>query len=287
MLCGNSGARPVGSGQVGLGLRSAEGKGFLAPTYSFPVWFERLTGPTLESSQSDELETTVINPGPGHDDPSAPPATLDSSGLKALREAQTGGISRRQLLGWSIKGAIALWLAELTAGTIGFLWPNLAGGFGGVITIGKITDAANNLDVPGGPPFSSGAPAHFPEAKLFIMLVDPSKNAFVPGTSADGNGTETNVRTLYQACTHLGCTPNFCPKNYWFECPCHGSRYDRLGTKVANLGPAPRSLDRFWSQVAADGTLTVDTGKLTLGPLPVALGQPGLIPPASPTGCLS
>ncbi len=119
-----------------------------------------------------------------------------------------------------------------------------------MITIGKITDAANNLDVPGGPPFSSGAPAHFPEAKLFIMLVDPSKNAFVPGTSADGNGTETNVRTLYQACTHLGCTPNFCPKNYWFECPCHGSRYDRLGTKVANLGPAPRSLDRFWSQVA-------------------------------------
>jgi hypothetical protein len=36
-----------------------------------------------------------------------------------------------------------------------------------------------------------------------------------------------------------------------------------------------------------DEVLTVDTGKLTLGPLPVALGQPGLIPPLSPTGCLS
>ena len=31
-----------------------------------------------------------------------------------------------------------------------------------------------------------------------------------------------------------------------------------------------------------DGVLTLDTGKITLGPLPVALGQPGLIPPRSP-----
>ena len=60
----------------------------------------------------------------------------------------------------------------------------------------------------------------------------------------------TNVRTLYQRCPHLGCKPNFCTTNYWFECPCHGSRYDRLGTKVQELGPAPRSLDRFAHTVA-------------------------------------
>ena len=34
------------------------------------------------------------------------------------------------------------------------------------------------------------------------------------------------------------------------------------------------------------GILTVDTSRITLGPLPVALGQPGLIPGRSPTGCL-
>ena len=119
------------------------------------------------------------------------------------------------------------------------------------------------------------------------MLVDPARYAFAPGTSPAGDGAATNVRTLYQACTHLGCTPNFCPKNFWFECPCHGSRYDRLGIKVESLGPAPRSLDRFWSSVSADGVLTVDTGKIPLGPLPIALGQPGLMPPLSPTGCLS
>jgi Rieske Fe-S protein len=104
----------------------------------------------------------------------------------------------------------------------------------------------------------------------------------------EGDGATTNVRTLYQRCTHLGCTPNFCPGNFWFECPCHGSRYDRLEIKVLGqqYGPAPRSLDRFWSQVDRSGVLTVDTGKITLGALPVALGQPGVIPPRSPTGCL-
>ena len=44
---------------------------------------------------------------------------------------------------------------------------------------------------------------------------------------------------IYQRCPHLGCKPNFCTINYWFECPCHGSRYDRLGIKVQELGPAP------------------------------------------------
>ena len=94
------------------------------------------------------------------------------------------------------------------------------------------------------------------------------------------------MRTLYQRCTHLGCKPNFCTNNYWFECPCHGSRYDRLGIKVLELGPAPRSLDRFATTVDAAGVLTVDTSKITLGPLPVPLGQPGVIPAKSPTGCI-
>ncbi len=64
------------------------------------------------------------------------------------------------------------------------------------------------------------------------------------------------------------------------------SSYDRLGIKIAELGPAPRSMDRFAHSVSADGKLTVDTSKITLGPLPVALGQPGLTPPRSPTGCI-
>ena len=36
--------------------------------------------------------------------------------------------------------AIGLWLLEVTAGTIGFLWPNLTGGFGGKVKIGDLDD---------------------------------------------------------------------------------------------------------------------------------------------------
>ena len=136
----------------------------------------------------------------------------------------------------------------------------------------------------GGQTLQDGAPSYFAEARAYVQLIDPTL-AFTDGVSSDGSGTNTNVRALYQRCPHLGCKPNFCPVNYWFECPCHGSRYDRLGTKVQEFGPAPRSLDRFASQVQS-GSLIVDTSKITLGPLPVALGQPGLIPPKSPVGCI-
>jgi hypothetical protein len=45
-------------------------------------------------------------------------------------------------------------------------------------------------------------------------------------------------------------------------------------------------MDRFSISVDGSGALTINTGKITLGPLPVALGQPGLIPPRTPTGCI-
>jgi hypothetical protein len=45
-------------------------------------------------------------------------------------------------------------------------------------------------------------------------------------------------------------------------------------------------MDRFSVTVDAAGVLTINTGKITLGPLPVALGQPGVIPPRAPTGCI-
>jgi hypothetical protein len=44
-------------------------------------------------------------------------------------------------------------------------------------------------------------------------------------------------------------------------------------------------MDRF-AHIVENGVLTIDTSKITLGPLPVALGQPGLLPATSPTGCI-
>jgi cytochrome b6-f complex iron-sulfur subunit len=215
-----------------------------------------------------------------HVEPIDRPKALSKEAIKALRHEQVQGVSRRQILRWSLGGAIAVWLTEITAGSIGFLWPNLAGGFGGKVSIGKYSDvklANSSL------PIDQGFPAYYPEARAFIVLIDPSRQQFVPGDDTTGDGTALNVRPLYQRCPHLGCKPNL-----WFECPCHGSRYDRLGIKAAGTqyGPAPRSMDRFSATVHPDGTLELDTGKITLGPLPIALGQPGLIPPKSPTGCI-
>ena len=220
-----------------------------------------------------------------HVEPADRPQALASEAIKSLRTHQVKGVSRRQLLRYSIGGAMALWLLEISAGTIGFIWPNLAGGFGGKVRIGTLEDLklANSAL-----PIDEGFPAYVPDARAFIVLMDPGRQQFVPGEDTSGDGSALNVRALYQRCPHLGCKPNPCVKNFWLECPCHGSRYDRLGIKAAGVlyGPAARSMDRFSASVDGEGVLTLDTGKITLGPLPVALGQPGIIPPRTPTGCI-
>jgi cytochrome b6-f complex iron-sulfur subunit len=213
------------------------------------------------------------------------PQALTSEALKSLRHQQVQGLSRRQLIRRAVGAGLGLWLLEVTAGTLGFLWPNLAAGFGGKLPIGTLDDVKTaNSSLP----ISEGFPAYFAEARAFVILVDPAQQRFVPGEDTTGDGTPLNVRALYQRCPHLGCKPNPCLKNFWMECPCHGSRYDRLGIKAdgAQYGPAPRSMDRFSISVDGGGILTIDTGKITLGPLPVALGQPGIIPPRTPTGCI-
>jgi cytochrome b6-f complex iron-sulfur subunit len=213
------------------------------------------------------------------------PAALTSQAIKSLRHQQVQGLSRRQLIRRAVGAGVGLWLLEITAGTIGFIWPNLASGFGGKLPIGTLEDvkAANTVL-----PIEEGFPAYFAQARAFVILVDPAQQRFIAGEDTTGDGTGLNVRALYQRCPHLGCKPNPCEKNFWLECPCHGSRYDRLGVKAdgAQFGPAPRGMDRFSISVDAAGILTIDTGKITLGPLPVALGQPGIIPPRTPTGCI-
>ena len=218
-------------------------------------------------------------------EPANKPQALTKEAIKALRNEQVQGVSRRELLRGSLAAAIGLWLVELTAGTIGFLWPNLQGQFGGLVKIGdfaSIKSANSTL------PIDQGFPAYVSSAKAFVVLYDPSQQNFLPGVDTTGDGKSLNVRALYQRGPHLGCKPNPCIKNFWLECPCHGSRYDRLGIKALGpqYGPAPRSMDRFAISVDGAGVLTINTGKITLGPLPIAVGQPGIIPPRTPTGCI-
>jgi cytochrome b6-f complex iron-sulfur subunit len=220
-----------------------------------------------------------------HVEPAAKPAALTKEAIKSLRNEQVQGLSRRSLMRVALGAGVGLFTLEALAGTVAFAWPNLRKGFGGVIKIGTLDDVKTKNSIL---PIADGFPAYFAEARAYVVLRDPSQQRFMPGEDTTGDGTELNVRALYQRCPHLGCKPNPCLKNYWFECPCHGSRYDRLGIKAdgPQYGPAPRSMDRFSISVDGGGVLSIDTGKITLGPLPVALGQPGLIPPRTPTGCI-
>jgi hypothetical protein len=45
-------------------------------------------------------------------------------------------------------------------------------------------------------------------------------------------------------------------------------------------------MDRFSLTVDANGVLTLDTGKINLGNMPIPLGQPGIEAPRAATGCI-
>ncbi len=66
---------------------------------------------------------------------------------------------------------------------------------------------------------------------------------------------------LYWKCVHLGCTVPWNQPSGEFQCPCHGSIYDRRGVRLA--GPAPRPLDIMRITTAGEG-ITVDTGEIII-----------------------
>jgi|ERR1039458_7180516 cytochrome b6-f complex iron-sulfur subunit len=61
---------------------------------------------------------------------------------------------------------------------------------------------------------------------------------------------------LSAVCTHLGCLTAWKPELGIIACPCHGSKFNRDGTKIA--GPAPRPLPWLKTWVSDDGDLMVD-----------------------------
>jgi cytochrome b6-f complex iron-sulfur subunit len=76
-------------------------------------------------------------------------------------------------------------------------------------------------------------------------------------------GMRAGLNALYQKCPHLGCRVPECASSQWFECPCHGSQYNRAGEKKA--GPAPRGMDRFGLDISG-GNVSINTGLIFQGP---------------------
>jgi cytochrome b6-f complex iron-sulfur subunit len=208
---------------------------------------------------------------------------IAASAIAALRDRPTSGLSRRTLLRRSLGAAVGVWVVEVFGGMVGFLWPLSKAGTLRV----RVGTLAELIARNGVLPIADGFPAYVPEARAFVMTIDPSRG-WLTGSDPSGDGAALNVRAVSQRCPHLGCRPNPCVEDFWFRCPCHQSRYDRLGIKAAGVffGPAARSMDRYAIEVDRDGVLTVDTSRITLGPLPVVVGEPGILPPRVPNGCV-
>jgi cytochrome b6-f complex iron-sulfur subunit len=78
--------------------------------------------------------------------------------------------------------------------------------------------------------------------------------SFIPDKKIYLYRSRSHLRVLSAVCTHLGCTIQ--KSENGFDCPCHGSHYDKLGTACS--GPASRSLDRLKVTVSKERVITVD-----------------------------
>ena len=108
---------------------------------------------------------------------------------------------------------------------------------------------------------SEGQPVYNGAGRFYLVPWSGSVTA-----DADYVTDETSVEglmPLYQRCVHLGCRVPFCASSKWFECPCHGSKYNEAGEY--KLGPAPRGMDRFKIEIQGDQVI-VDTSEVVLGP---------------------
>jgi cytochrome b6-f complex iron-sulfur subunit len=167
-------------------------------------------------------------------------------------------VTRRQFFNRGIVAMMALGVSGFGAAVIGFLWPQLSGGFGSKIKVGKVDDILGEIR-------STQEPKYVSEGRFYINpypsdSVDKAKQVY---DGAVLKGMEAGVVALYQKCVHLGCRVPWCKTSQWFECPCHGSQYNRVGEKKG--GPAPRGLDRFGVEVAG-GVVVVDTSLVIQGP---------------------
>jgi cytochrome b6-f complex iron-sulfur subunit len=150
-------------------------------------------------------------------------------------DLRRGFWSRRTILRFAGWGTLLALLGQWSVGFGAFFWPKKVGAFGGIVSAGNVED------------IKVGEVKDFQEAKFFLSHVPEG------------------VLALWKKCPHLGCTVPWKPDDPSmdsvgakgrFNCPCHGSIYDRYGNIIA--GPAPRPMDIFPVEVR-DGKVYVNT----------------------------
>lgn len=173
-------------------------------------------------------------------------------------DEEAKGVARRQFMNRGIVAGFGLGIGVFAPAALAFLWPQGTSGFGNKISVGKVTELKASIQ-------QNGGFLYYPEGRMWITeyparSLDNAKKVYSPSELA---GMEAGLVALYQKCVHLGCRVPACLTSQWFECPCHGSQYNRVGEKKG--GPAPRGLDRF-AMAVEGGTFSVNTGQIIQGP---------------------
>jgi len=170
------------------------------------------------------------------------------------------GVSRRQFLNRSTVVLMSTGLLSFAAaGFVAFLWPTAAPVFGGKVNVGKLDDILASIRSNGGFFYASNARSY---VTIYPAEALPKARGVAEYQPLLG-GMESGVLALYQKCPHLGCRVPECKSSQWFECPCHGSQYNRAGEKKA--GPAPRGMDHFAVTVTGTGDVIIDTSTVFAG----------------------
>jgi len=175
-------------------------------------------------------------------------------------DIETLGETRRSFFNRATVVLLSTSLATFGASLVAFLWKGASGGFGSKISAGEINDVIQSIRGNKGFLYLSEARAWVTEyPKGALSKADPVYGKQAPVFT----GMQAGVVALYQKCPHLGCRVPECKSSQWFECPCHGSQYNRVGEKKG--GPAPRGMDRFGVAIN-NGVLVIDTGAIFGGP---------------------
>ena len=182
-------------------------------------------------------------------------------------DPETIGVSRRQFFNRTIVMLMSLSLSGFGVACIAFLWPQGSSGFGSKIKVGLVSDLLTEIR-------DNSGFLYKPEGRMWLTeypngAVEKAATAYsgpeLAGMTAGHQlGLDGGIVALYQKCPHLGCRVPECVTSQWFECPCHGSKYNQVGEKRG--GPAPRGMDRFAMEITPDGSLVVDTGTIIQGP---------------------
>jgi len=181
-----------------------------------------------------------------------PPAGVAPSGAGPVS-------TRRDVMGAGLVALFVAALAGLVSSAVAFLWPTLTGRNGLRVSVGTPEDLRRRL--------ADGRPYYDPAGQFYLVSYPPAalgaaRAVYPPGVLS---GLEAGFAAMSARCTHLGCHVPFCDSSGWFECPCHGSRFDGVGEQ--RRGPAPRGLDHHPVSVEG-GQVVVDTRVVLRGPPP-------------------